>query len=122
MKSSIRLLAACALLGLAATSAHAQTGFPPYGSFQPGGFDAINRQNLNANFALPIVSLPGRGTNFSFAVTYNSLMWQKGSGWYPVLDSNGNPTWGWNTTMPYGQLAYITYTDYCADTGVYADN
>ncbi len=41
---------------ICATSAFAQdpaTGFPPYGSFSHGLFDAVNRQNLNVNFAIP---------------------------------------------------------------------
>ena len=41
------LLPACGL---------AQTGFPPFGSFDTSQFDAVNRQNLNVNFAIPIVS------------------------------------------------------------------
>ena len=33
------------------------TGFPPFGSFESGGFDNINRQNLNVMFQIPLVSL-----------------------------------------------------------------
>ncbi len=119
------LFSICATLILftVTTSTHAQqTGFPPYGSFQPGGFDAVNRQDLNVNFAIPIVSLPGRGTSFTFAITYDSLIWKKSSGWYPVYDANGNATWGWKTKLPFGEVAYQTYTDYCPDTDIYADN
>lgn len=76
------------------------TGFPPYGSFENGRFDAVNRQNLNVNFALPIVSSPGRGMNFRLAVVYDSLVWQKvtsgtTTSWTSVTDANGSPTWGW---------------------------
>lgn len=117
------LFSLCAVLLILAASTQAQqTGFPPYGSFQPGGFDAINRQDLNVNFAIPIVSLPGRGTSFSFAVSYDSLVWKKSSGWYPVYDANGSPTWGWKTKLAFGEVAYQTYTDYCPDTDIYADN
>jgi len=62
------LLPACGL---------AQTGFPPFGSFDTSQFDAVNRQNLNVNFAIPIVSAPGRGISFSFAIIQDSLFWRK---------------------------------------------
>jgi hypothetical protein len=51
------------------------TGFPPYGSFDRGRFDTVNLQNLNYNFAIPIVTSPARGIDFQFSVFYNSLNW-----------------------------------------------
>src|SRR5713226_4493458 len=79
----------------------AQTGFPAFGSFERSGFDAVNRQNLNAVFVIPIMSTPGRGQSFQYALVNNSLLWTKttvGSttSWTSVTDANGNPTWGWS--------------------------
>src|SRR5437899_6543914 len=75
------------------------TGLPPFGSFESSGFDLVNRQNLNVHFAIPIVSLPGRGMGFSHSIVYDSLIWQSnGTGWIPMSDVNGNPTFGWKTT------------------------
>src|SRR6266852_6291124 len=96
------LALAVALLSLGLASAFAQTpttGLPPFGSFQSAGFDTVNLQNLNDNFSIPVVSVPGRGTDFTFSIAFNSLMWQKQTGtpntWQPVVDASGNPTWGW---------------------------
>src|SRR2546430_10301062 len=90
---------ACLLLAFVALPAVAQTGLPPFGSFQSAGFDTVNLQNLNDNFSIPIVSVPGRGTDFAFSIAFNSLMWQKQTGtpntWQPVVDASGNPNWGW---------------------------
>ena len=78
----------------------AQTGFPAFGSFEQSGFDAVNRQNLNAVFAIPIMSTPAREQTFQYSLANNSLLWTQttvGSttSWTPVTDVNGNPTWGW---------------------------
>jgi hypothetical protein len=53
----------------------AQTGFPAFGSFEQSGFDAVNRQNLNAIFAILIMSTPGRGQTFQYSLVNNSLLW-----------------------------------------------
>jgi RHS repeat-associated protein len=79
----------------------AQTGFPAFGSFEQSGFDAVNRQNLNAVFAIPIMSTPGRGQTFQYSLVNNSLLWNKTTvgpttSWTSVTDPNGNPTWGWS--------------------------
>lgn len=58
-----RVLWLALVLVLCPVSVRAQdpaTGFPPYGSFAPGGFDTINRQNLNVNFAIPKAWTIGR--------------------------------------------------------------
>jgi RHS repeat-associated protein len=116
----------------------AQTGFPAYGSFEQSGFDAVNRQNLNTVFAIPIFFIPGRGQSFQYSLLNNSLLWTQttvGSTttWTPVTNASGNPTWGWyygpavsssgqllttlisTHTCKYlnnGTWAYATYTSY----------
>src|SRR3989442_14439066 len=101
---------ACLLLAFVALPMVAQTGLPPFGSFQSAGFDTMNLQNLNDNFSIPVVSVPGRGTDFAFSITFNSLMWQKQIGtpntWQPVVDASGNPTWGWQKDI-YGGGALV---------------
>jgi len=55
----------CVLL-LAAPALNAQapgTGFPAFGSFTSGSFDAVNNQNLNVIFNMPVMHSPGRGTD-----------------------------------------------------------
>ncbi len=78
----------------------AQTGFPAFGSFQSTGFDAVNQQNLNANFVIPIFSIPARGQTFRYNLVNNSLLWTQTGGtpnaWTPVTDASRNPTWCWN--------------------------
>ncbi len=78
----------------------------------------MNRQNLNVNFSIPIVSVPGRGKNFSFAIVYDSLVWQKnGTVWSPVTNQDGNPTWGWKKDSPSGRTTFkkTTQTIKCFD-------
>lgn len=91
-----------------ANSAAAQApnaGFPKYGSFESGSSDSVNRQNLNSNFSIPIIHQKARGLNLDFAISYNSLIWQNtGTAWQPYADANGNPTWGWNQTNPFGYV------------------
>ncbi len=93
---------------LFALSSFAQTtGFPPFGSFDAGRFDTVNVGNLNANFAIPIVSTHGRGTPFSISLVYDTLIWQNnGTAWVPVTDRSGNPIWGWKTTWPIGDILH----------------
>lgn len=53
----------------------AGAGSPQFASMQSGDFDAVNLQNLNVNFTIPIVAHRGRGLGFQFARTYNSNTW-----------------------------------------------
>jgi RHS repeat-associated protein len=88
------------------------TGFPPYGSFQPGGFDAINLQDLNVNFGVPIIGSQGRGISLRFRLNYDSSIWKKTSStWTPINDENGNPTWGWRNIGPMGTVSYYGAID-----------
>ncbi len=89
------------------TSFAQTTGFPPFGSFDAGRFDTVNVGNLNANFAIPIVSTHGRGTPFSISLVYDALIWQNtGTAWTPVTDRSGSPIWGWKTIFPLGDTLF----------------
>ena len=58
------------------------SGFPPYGSFEDGKFDAINRENLNVNLSIPLTVSLGRGVDLRQTITYDTLIWKKGGyGW-----------------------------------------
>ncbi len=77
-----RFLLATALCCAASTLTLAQTpppaiGIPPFSSIENGGFDLINRYNLNVHSSIPIVSAPGRGIDYGFALTHDSLIWRK---------------------------------------------
>ncbi len=97
------------------------TGLTPFGSLSSFGFDTINNQNLNAYFAIPLVSSPGRGYSLTVSLINNSLIWQKaGTNWVPVVDQTGTPTWGWLEGMPPGgkvQFKSNTGNLKCVQTG-----
>lgn len=91
-------------------SAQVTTGTPPFGSYG-GGPDVINLANLNSHVAMPVINKAGRGTNFTYTLTYDSTVW------YPV-GSSGNQTWqpisnwGWasQTQAAIGYVGYSTMT------------
>jgi len=99
------------------TVARAQTpatGLPPFASLQSNQFDTVNLQNLNANISIPIVSSPGRGRNFNFAITYDTLFWTKSQQfWVPLTDQTGTATWGWKDQSPTGYLLFASPTEFC---------
>ncbi len=114
MKRLVFMVSALAtpVCGLAQNPA---SGLPPYGSFEVGKFDTINRQNLNINFAIPIVSSPGRGMNLQFSIVYDSLVWGRAATfWYPA--SSG--IWGWKTDSVVGTLSYSFSSRLCRDDGL----
>src|SRR6266849_8017195 len=82
-----RTLVVLCLLAVLPSLTHAQltTGSPPLGSFG-GGPDVINLANLNSHIAIPVLHKPGRGTNFTYDLSYDSSVW------YPVGVS-GSQTW-----------------------------
>jgi RHS repeat-associated protein len=99
----------CLLFLLGSLSLHAQTGKPNFGSFSESGFDVVNNQYLNILFSIPIVSSSGRGVPLSLSLVNNSLIWQNtGSAWTPIVDNNGNPTWGWTKDFPAGGVLHFT--------------
>jgi hypothetical protein len=103
------------LLPAAGWSQTPAIGTPPWASFTNGGFDAINNQNGNVLFAVPVVSAPARGGNFSVQLLYNSLIWQNsGTAW------TGLPTgaWGWYTNLvALGSSGHFQNTESCDTVG-----
>jgi len=85
-------------------SAQVQTGTPPFGSFG-GGPDVVNLGSLNGHLTIHAMNKPGRGTNFTYDLSYDSSVW------YPVT-SGGATTWhwlsGWTTASP-PIMGYATY-------------
>src|SRR5215467_4002433 len=84
-----------------------QTGFPPFASIDRSRFDARNNQNMNVNFALPIVSSPGRGSTLNLSAAYNSLTWVPVNilgTVYWTLAPQGN--FGWQLGTPIGNTSY----------------
>ncbi|MGA2300808.1 MAG: RHS repeat-associated core domain-containing protein [Candidatus Acidiferrum sp.] len=113
MIRSIRILFLLFLFTLAAVQLHAQvtTGTAPFGSFG-GGPDTINLANLNSHITIPVLHKAGRGTNFTYDLSYDSSVWYPVTSgtstvWTPVLD------WGWRgqTEIATGYISFsITNT------------
>jgi YD repeat-containing protein len=96
------------------TTAQVVTGTPPFDSFG-GGPDVINLANVNVHLDVPVLNKPGRGTNLTYDLTYDSSVW------YPV-GSSGSQSWqpvsafGWQG-LTNGNSGYITYqTTYNSST------
>jgi transcriptional regulator with XRE-family HTH domain len=107
---SVLLFVAFAALRAAA---QVQTGTPAFESFG-GGPDTINLANLNTHISVPVLHKAGRGTNFTYDLSYDSSVW------YPV----GNPgsqvwtpvsNWGWRgvTEVVTGYVSYNYWTSQC---------
>jgi RHS repeat-associated protein len=101
------VLLALSVLAPIQVKAQVATGTPPFGSFG-GGPDVINLANLNAHLTIPVLNKPGRGTNFTYALSYDSSIWN------PVT-VNGVLTWqpvsnfGW-TGQTQVATGYVGYT------------
>jgi len=106
------------LVAFAVIAQEPNTGYPPYGSFEDGRFDAVNRQNLNVNFAIPVVVSPGRGLDLAHSIVYDSLTWKKsGNVWAPVVDQTGAFSWGWKKEAVAGAIYYKKVTAKCFASG-----
>jgi RHS repeat-associated protein len=106
------LLVALASVGSVLAQGPAK-GVPPFSSTGGGPFDVINLGNGNVHFAIPVVHKAGRGTPFTYDLTYDSSVWApvlSGSTtiWSPVSN------WGWtaNTQSNVGYVIAIYYTQY----------
>jgi RHS repeat-associated protein len=99
------------VLALAAESASAQvtTGTPPFGTFASNSApDVINLANLNAHLAIAVLHKAGRGTDFTYDLSYDSSVWfpvTSGSttSWQPVSN------WGWRGATEAG-TGYVSNT------------
>jgi RHS repeat-associated protein len=89
------------------SSAQVQTGAPQFGS-SAGGPDVVNLANLNVEFTVPVINKPGRGSNFSHNLVYDSSVWQPAinNGTLSWVSTAGQ--WGWQGLQPAG-VAYATY-------------
>jgi RHS repeat-associated protein len=101
------LLMLALTLGAGAASAQVATGAPPFGSFG-GGPDVVNLANLNSHIAIPVLHKAGRGTNFTYDLSYDSSVWYpvtSGSttSWQPVYN------WGWRAQTE-AATGYVTYS------------
>lgn len=91
-------------------------GTPPFSSLTGGTpFDVVNNQDVNVHLNITFMGLAGRHTGFAFSEINDSLVWVPvNSGgttsWMPVVDFNGNPTWGWQTGNPTGTMSYVFTT------------
>jgi YD repeat-containing protein len=107
MKNLLRCWVISAILLIAVTAvAQVSTGTPLMGSFSSGP-DMINLGNLNAHFAIPVFSKPGRGTPFDYILSFDSSAWTPVSSggtksWQP--DSN----WGWRAITE-AATGYVNY-------------
>jgi len=96
------------------TSAQAQTGTPPLGSFGGGSFDTVNFANADVHFQTSVFSRPGRGLPFYYLLVYDSLVWSPtsssgSSAWTPASN------WGWSTITDdsTGYVFYKIITNRC---------
>jgi RHS repeat-associated protein len=96
-----------------AASAQVATGTPPFGSFG-GGPDIINLANLNAHWTIPALNKPGRGTNFTYDLSYDTSLWYpvtagSTTSWQPVYN------WGWRgaTEVATGYVSYSAVPASC---------
>jgi RHS repeat-associated protein len=115
MKLSCKVIAILLILlnqaAIAQVVSQVSTGMPPYGSFGGGPFDVVNLGNLNVHFSIPVLHKAGRGTPFTYDLSYDSSIWTPvtSSGvtqWQPATN------WGWRgiTEAQTGYLSYQTST------------
>jgi hypothetical protein len=107
----ILFVSASAMLGQVATGTY------PYGTFDNQGIDTINVGNLNVHFAIPVLNKAGRGSPFTYVMSYDSSVWTpvKVSGvttWQPVLN------WGWRgvSEIATGYISEVSGTTVCSWT------
>src|SRR5689334_899880 len=121
-----RLLSLVFVLGFAASlsiPSHAQstptTGLPPLSSTAGSLFDTVNLANLNNHFSIPVFSRPGKGISFSYALNYDSLVWQVTQDSGGALHWTPMPTWGWSgSTQPTTGYVSYSYSDVVITCGI----
>lgn len=90
----VSLVAIFVAVVVSPTSAQVATGTPPLSSIAGGPFDTVNLGNLNVHFAIPVVHKAGRGTDFTYDISYDNSVWTPTTftgtnQWQPVFN------WGW---------------------------
>ena len=90
------LLLLLTLLVAHVSSAQVATGTPPFGSFGGGPVDVIDLGNLNSHIIVPMINKAGRGTDFTYDLSYDSSVW------YPLTTT---PTTTWNPVLNWGWRA-----------------
>jgi RHS repeat-associated protein len=116
MATKWRTIASALVIFLSGSFALAQVAPSayPFGTFDTKGIDTINVGNLNLHLSIPIIQKAGRGVPFSYALTYDSSVWQ-------VVSVSGTATWtpvqGWGwlaqTVVPTGYITYSMHTYVC---------
>lgn len=114
MKFRLQCWVVCVLLCLTVTAtSQVSTGTPVMGSFSSGP-DIINLGNLNAHFAIPVLSKPGRGMSLDYILSIDSSVWT------PVLSGGtrswqSDPNWGWRaiTEAATGYVSFQRNTVQC---------
>jgi RHS repeat-associated protein len=110
MKVALRIFLITSLLSTFGSSALAQvsTGKPPLSSSMGGPADTVDVANLNVHLNIPVVQKPGRGTNFSYVITYDSSVWYpSGTGGSGVWEAAANWGWGAQTAVATGYVSYL---------------
>ena len=100
---TILLLILVVLMFVVLGNAQAKGKSSQFYSFGGGPFDQLNLSNLEMSFGIPIVSKPGRGIPFTYALSYNNAIWVTGTAWSPAAN------WGWGT-ITQGSVGYLPYT------------
>ena len=114
MKLSFKLITLSIAFLSQIAPAQVATGMPPHGSFGGGPFDTVNLGNLNVNFVIPVFHKSGRGTPFTYDLSYDSSIWTPVTSggvtqWQPASN------WGWRGITE-AQTGYLTYqTSYTTD-------
>ena len=119
LKSAICAFA-IALTWATTTLAQVATGTPSFGSFS-GGPDIVDNGNLNVHIAIPIVRKAGRGTPFTYILSYDTSVW------FPSISSGTNTrtgvaNWGLRgqTEVSTGYVSNtVTTAKWCLIGGVY---
>jgi YD repeat-containing protein len=111
----IRFLFLCSVIfATLAMSAQVVTGTPAFGTFKSFGPTVLDVANLNSRVTIPIMSKPGRGTPFNYAMAYDNSVWvpsgDPGSqSWQPQSD------FGWHgiSEAVTGYLSYSVASHQC---------
>ena len=112
------LLFYCAVASVRAQTVP-QTGFPPFSSIEAGSVDSVNRQNLNTHMDFPIISGPGRGLGFNFALNYDSALWEKnGTAWSYSSPKDIDLSPGWNLEQVTGRVLHQSTSTQCHPVGM----